>query len=151
MPFENTAFGLPVYRNGTIQRRMYANLPGRHCNLFLHVIVWERSNGPLPEGMVVHHINGDPTDNRAENLVAMSHRDHRRLHEGWHYDFTEMRTTGCSCSKCGVFIPIEKNIRLTRECRECRNQRKKVDDAAYRAKLNARRVLGLAEPDAEQA
>lgn len=28
----------------------------------------------------VHHLNDDKTDNRPENLAAMSHADHRRLH-----------------------------------------------------------------------
>ena len=31
-------------------------------------VVWERANGPIPDGMWIDHINGDPTDNRLENL-----------------------------------------------------------------------------------
>ena len=34
----------------------------------VHRIVWEMSNGPIPERMVVDHINGDPSDNRLQNL-----------------------------------------------------------------------------------
>jgi hypothetical protein len=33
-----------------------------------HRIIWELFNGPIPEGMVIDHINGDPWDNRLENL-----------------------------------------------------------------------------------
>ena len=37
----------------------------------------------------VHHINGDPLDNRLQNLIIMTHRAHMREHRGtprakWH-------------------------------------------------------------------
>lgn len=34
----------------------------------------------LPDGMVVHHINGDKLDNRIENLMPLSKSDHRNAH-----------------------------------------------------------------------
>jgi hypothetical protein len=34
----------------------------------LHLVIWEAHHGPRPDGMWVDHINGDPTDNRIENL-----------------------------------------------------------------------------------
>lgn len=33
-----------------------------------HRIIWEMCNGPIPEGMMIDHINGDPWDNRITNL-----------------------------------------------------------------------------------
>lgn len=33
-----------------------------------HRLIWILLQGPIPEGMVVDHINGDPSDNRIENL-----------------------------------------------------------------------------------
>ena len=33
-----------------------------------HRDIWSEANGPIPEGMVIDHINGDDTDNRLENL-----------------------------------------------------------------------------------
>ena len=34
----------------------------------------------LPPDMVVHHINGNKTDNRPENLEIMTRAEHTRLH-----------------------------------------------------------------------
>lgn len=33
-----------------------------------HHLVWEQANGPIPEGLIVDHINGNHRDNRLENL-----------------------------------------------------------------------------------
>lgn len=39
--------------------------------VFEHILVVEEAMGkPLPDGAVVHHVNGDGTDNRNENLVV---------------------------------------------------------------------------------
>jgi hypothetical protein len=36
--------------------------------LLSHRIVWEMLNGPIPSGMNVDHIDGDPRNSRIENL-----------------------------------------------------------------------------------
>ena len=41
---------------------------------------WERANGPIPRGMVVHHIDRDPLNDSPENLQCMSRADHMREH-----------------------------------------------------------------------
>ena len=42
-----------------------------------HVLVWERHHKTsLPKGWHVHHKNGVKTDNRPENLEAMTHQKH---------------------------------------------------------------------------
>jgi len=33
-----------------------------------HRVIWRMCNGPIPRGMMVDHINRDPTDNRLKNL-----------------------------------------------------------------------------------
>ena len=42
-----------------------------------HRKVWEDYNGLIPEGWIIHHINGNKWDNRIENLEAMPRYDHK--------------------------------------------------------------------------
>ena len=49
--------------------RVNAFRDGKHVAEPIHRLVCEAFHGPAPEGMTeVAHINGDPLDNRAENL-----------------------------------------------------------------------------------
>lgn len=36
--------------------------------VYVHRVVWEEANGPIPDGYYVDHINHIRTDNRVENL-----------------------------------------------------------------------------------
>ena len=42
-----------------------------------HILVWEEAHGKLlPDGWVVHHLNGIKDDNRPSNLVALPNMKH---------------------------------------------------------------------------
>jgi len=59
MPFSNTKHG-----NSRKARRILSEYLGR----------------PLRADEEVHHINGDETDNRVDNLIPMTRSEHRRYH-----------------------------------------------------------------------
>ena len=46
----------------------------------LHVEIWKAAHGPLPEGMEVHHKDGNPDNNDLDNLDLISRSEHARLH-----------------------------------------------------------------------
>lgn len=47
-----------------------------------HILEWESRNGPLPDGMLVTFLNGDRTDFRPENLMAVTLDENAHLRAG---------------------------------------------------------------------
>lgn len=45
---------------------------------YLHRVVWKFYNGDIPEGYQVHHIDGDPANNKIDNLTLVKHGEHIR-------------------------------------------------------------------------
>ena len=50
--------------------RSYVNVKSKMR--LTHRIIWEMCNGPIPDGMLVDHIDADPTNTRIENLRLAS-------------------------------------------------------------------------------
>lgn len=45
-----------------------------------HRYVWEKNNGPIPNGMVIHHIDSDKENNDISNLQMMTQGEHASYH-----------------------------------------------------------------------
>lgn len=49
-----------------------------------HRVVWEKHRGKIPEGYVIHHIDGNGHNNDISNLMCLSKSEHRSLHARMH-------------------------------------------------------------------
>lgn len=47
----------------------------------MHRFIWEREKNAIPDGWDIHHINGDRSDNRLENLICLPKDEHTRIHQ----------------------------------------------------------------------
>lgn len=58
-----------------------------------HIVVWCLHHGPVPDGMVIDHIDGDKLNNRVENLrlVTAYENMQNRRHLGYTYIPAERR------------------------------------------------------------
>jgi hypothetical protein len=52
----------------------------QHRGVRLHRKVWEDANGEIPEGFHVHHVDGDTSNNRLDNLKLVPGPKHSSLH-----------------------------------------------------------------------
>lgn len=103
-----------------------------------HILVVERALGkPLPEKVVVHHINGDRTDNRNANLVIcqdqayhlLLHKKRRRLQGGFK-DRTQCRNGHIYDEENSIFT--DKG----RKCCVCSRERQKRYSEGLRRRKN---------------
>lgn len=46
----------------------------------LHRRVWSDVHGPIPDGMVIHHIDGDWRNNNINNLELLDNKEHCQMH-----------------------------------------------------------------------
>lgn len=43
-----------------------------------HRIIWEIFNGPIPDGLIIDHIDGNPQNNKIDNLRLVTHKQNAR-------------------------------------------------------------------------
>ena len=76
--------GIPLKRVNTVRCKEQSS---GYVTIFLgdgssqleHRYIWEQTYGPIPKGWVIHHINGVKSDNRRENLIALSRHKHPKI------------------------------------------------------------------------
>lgn len=80
---------VPRIVKGTIGNHGYPQFgllssKGVLTSVYMHQLVLAAFVGPLPEGLVSRHLNGDPLDNRLENLTYGTHLENHtdRGHHG---------------------------------------------------------------------
>ena len=77
-------------RHAVMNKNGYLTLTIGNKKRYVHRMVMEEQLGrPLMPNEAVHHINGDKTDNRIENLVLMTNAEHKSHHakeRGFGYD-----------------------------------------------------------------
>lgn len=98
MVFKSTGVAVEVVVYNGRRYRRYPESPREvHRRYFgrsgalLHRDVWKFHNGPIPQGYDIHHKNGDPGDNRIENLECLSRKEHFGQHEESRRDWLQSK------------------------------------------------------------
>ena len=86
---------------------------GNH-NKKLHRLIWEKHYGKqVPEGYVIHHINGTKTDNRIQNLICVPKKIHTAFHMKHRVVTDEMRKKISETEK-GKEIQDESRLKISK-------------------------------------
>lgn len=90
----------------------------RYGRVFEHIVVWEMAhNAKVPNGYVIHHINGIKDDNRPENLKLLTVSEHSILHNSLRKLSYETRQKISEMAKAsykrGRKPPMYKEVNMT--------------------------------------
>lgn len=110
----------PHPRSGHLTLRLVREASAQTAKV--HALVMAAFVGPRPEGLEVCHRNGDPADNRLENLRYGSHGDNMydSVTHGTHY---ESRRT--HCPQRHPYDEVNtRHYRGRRYCRVCHKERR---------------------------
>lgn len=124
-------------RNGLVGRHtsgyVLVRPPSGGKKVYAHRLVAETALGrPLRTDEQVHHINGDKTDNRPENLEVLSVKEHRERH------------APAECLRGHPLVPENVYIRPDtggRQCRTCNHLRSAAVAARRKEARHARGLL----------
>lgn len=86
---------------------------------YIHRLVLEAFIGPKPEGMVTCHSNGDPTDNRLENLRYDTYSSNLNdaVRHGTYRNGHGQKT---HCKRGHEFTPENTHLRSDKKGRQCK-------------------------------
>jgi hypothetical protein len=75
----------------------YWDEEGRHRAIYRYQWRWLKEYGTLPRAKDIHHKNGNCTDDRLENLEALTHAQHMKLHGLPKRTYIEWTCANCRC------------------------------------------------------
>lgn len=121
-PSEQERIDMPLTSAGYIYENLSLHpLADKRGRVLQHRRVWFDANGDIPNGAVIHHINGNKTDNRLENLELCDRSSHMKEHypngfwsEAWNKGSAEYLRLNCAL--CGFeFTRIAKEVRKSQK------------------------------------
>lgn len=82
---------------------------------YVHRVVWYEHNGEIPDGYIIHHVDGDVENWNINNLELMKNEDHSFHHSGAEKE--ERR-----CGFCGKKVMITTKRRQKQDVVYCGNE-----------------------------
>ena len=114
--------GPPSWREFQGRRFFFNHKVGRYkdsTGLMLAKAVWCATNGPVPDGYDIHHINEDRADDALANLELRSSREHRAEHSFANgHQQPEKRSAAAREAAKRAWASRKPVVRICEECGE---------------------------------
>jgi len=95
-------------------RKKYNRFTKKSKRVYLHRVMWEERNGPIPQDCVIHHKDGNSLNNTPNNLDCIpEYIHHRTFHKVHRFRKTNQKI----CLRCAAPFPA-KTIK-SRLCDQC--------------------------------
>lgn len=117
-----------------------SNVADGYATVHEHKVVYCEAHGltEIPSGYVVHHINGDPRDNRIENLQLMTRAEHAKHHRPVQNRSADWCTPDVK-TLCGNSMKGKRHSEETRrKMSESQRKRMSSPEARLKASINAK-------------
>lgn len=100
---------------------------------------WQKINGPIPVGMIIHHIDGNKRNDSINNLKLLTLAEHNRIHRhpAWNKGISPSATT----IKKIVAKRKEYYLPKFKETFELRMEGKTLKEVAGILKISTRQVI----------
>lgn len=103
----------------------YRKRAGKSCSKS-HRKIYESFHGPIEPGMVIHHIDNDPSNNHISNLTKVTNLEHKRIHAGWEHMVDGWWKPCSACKKLLSVTEFSEHIkgsgRYQSKCKRCANR-----------------------------
>lgn len=117
---------IPFYERRKGSRKGYFESSPINGSQQLHRAVWESIYGKLPDGWVIHHLDGDRGNNAIENLKAMPRGVHTNIHRP---EFIEKQKNEAS-KFLKAMHQYQQDNPITKYCQHCGTEFKALNKAA---------------------
>lgn len=101
--FEGFSYSRNLNRKGDHFKRKSQKRNIIHT-IILHRVIWEKTNGPIPDGKIIKHIDGDPCNLSLDNLMCVwKGRAPRRSHR------KQKKPEPCKVKSCYIEIGFDND------------------------------------------
>lgn len=74
------AWSMSKHRDGHLRVHGWDSKENKAVHQWVHRMIWEAVYGAIPDGMTIHHLDGNPENNTVANMKLVTPTEHNQIH-----------------------------------------------------------------------